>query len=57
MDKLLFRDNDELHKGLQEALKKSIEFSTQKISDDVEKMYAKIIEDATIASEEQKNIN
>ena len=56
MDKLLFRDNDELHKGLQEALNKSIEFSTQKISDDVEKMYAKIIEDATIASEEQKTL-
>tara|TARA_Y100000592_G_scaffold29057_1_gene46322 strand:+ start:423 stop:2342 length:1920 start_codon:yes stop_codon:yes gene_type:complete len=57
MDKLLFRDNDELHKGLQEALNKSIEFSTQKISDDAEKMYNKIIEDAKIASDEQKALS
>ena len=57
MDKIMFKDNDELHKELQKALNKSFAFSTEKIKTDVADMYDKIVSDATIASEQQKALS
>ena len=56
-DKLFFRDNDELHKEMQEALNKSFEFSTEEVKQSFEDMYNKIIADATVASEKQKELS
>lgn len=57
MDKIMFKDNDELHKELQKALNKSFAFSTEKIKTDVANMYDKIVTDATTASEKQKELS
>lgn len=57
MDKLMFRDNETLHKELQEALNKSFKFRTQEIADDFTKMYEKITGDAKEASDKQKQEN
>ena len=55
LDKLNpFKDSSAFHKELQESLNESFKLRTQEIADDFTKMYDKIVEDATIASEEQK---
>jgi len=55
LDKLNpFKDDSAFNEELQKALEKSFSFSVQEIGQSFEDMYAKIIEDATIASEEQK---
>lgn len=55
LDKLNpFRDDSAFNQELQEALNKSFSFSMQELGQSFEDMYAKIVEDATKASEEQK---
>lgn len=56
-DKLMFRENDELHKEMQKALNKSFAFSSEEIKQSFEDMYEKIVSDATIASEKQKELS
>ena len=57
LDKLNpFTDDSAFNQELQEALNKSFSFSIQELGQSFEDMYAKIIEDATIASEEQKTL-